>query len=457
MAKKSARVKTAAMRAEEHGGADSHSDQRDALQESFRRQLTVMHSGAEVLTQTEAELRCSGLALPSLCLRWVFCQDALPLGRTLALAGMFRSNKTALSMEITRWFLHYMGVGWYFNVERKDSPDMRAAIMNHDPNLLNYINSVECGTQQQWQGGVNIGFQDALDYAKAHNKGRFTVPIIATVDSVAAAKPQEEMAKFMSMGQGGKAGAGSRSHPSVALLNSDWMQYTVHKVAEGPFMLIPIQHTTEKAVEGMPGVTKKEHKGGGEFGFAKTMALELRRSHDIKETANGAAVEIEVCCSKNSLGPTGRKFPVQARWWYSIDPITGTRRQEYVWDWHGATIQLLTSFEKMDGRKTTTWKDIKEVCDLHVESGRRVWSRALGIPSTSPVSFSEAGAILEYDHRELLLPLYNTLRITRRHILKPGGDLKDIWGAKTILPDIPDELPYPRPVDRIAEFEDAAK
>jgi len=455
VAKKINRAKTAAQQADEHGGNDAHSDQRDLMQSAFRRQLGVAHSGAEVLNQAEAERRCGGLALPSLCLRYVFCQDALPLGRTLALAGMFRSNKTALAFEIARWFLYYRGMGWYMDVEKKDSPDMRSAIMEHDQSLLKYICAVQCGTQQQWQSGVNIAFEQVMDISK----GKFTIPAITIADSVAAAKPMEEVAKFMSTSasKGGQSGAGKRSHPSIALLNSDWMQYTVHNVAKGPFMFIPIQHTSEKAVDGVPGATKKEHKGGMEFGFAKTMALELRRLHDLKESACGGAVEIEVACSKNSLGPTGRKFPVKASWWYVHDPVTGARRQEYVWDWHGASIQLLTSFEKIDGRKTTTWKAIKDICDLHVEAGQHVWSRTLGIPASAPVTFTEAGIMLEYDHRELLPQLYDVLHITRRPLMPLGGDLKDVWNGKVVISDIPEPLPYPRPKDRTREFDDATK
>jgi hypothetical protein len=446
--KKAVRVRTAAGEAVQHGGGDNFSDQRDAVQAAFLKHLGTSHSDAEVLTQAQSEARCGGLALPALSLRYLFHQEALPLGRTIIVAGQYRSNKTAMTYELSRMVLTYHGLGWYMSVEEKDSPDMRAAILGHDPTMLKYLMPVQCGTQQQWQGGVSIGVERVLDICK----GKFTSPGVAIVDSVAAAKPKEAMEKFFK----DKGGAGSRSHPDIALLNSDWMSYVTHFIGRAPFLLLPIQHTTEKAVEGMPGVTTKNHKGGGEFGFAKTMSLEMARIRDIKEGDNYGAVEIAITCSKNSLGPTNRKLNVKALWWWHPDPVHGRPRQEYVWDWHDATINLLLSFEKMDGRKST-WKKIREVCDLHVVAGRRVWSRALGIPESSPVSYTDAGIILEYDHRELLPGLYDVLHITRRPIMVLGGDLWDVWNGKIAIPDVPEALPYPRPLDRTSEFEQFAK
>lgn len=437
MAKKKAGTpKTAAMQAESHGGSDGFSSRRDALQASANKQLTTIFGAGRILNHADAMARCGGIALPSLCLRYLFCQDAFTMSRILTLAGAFRSCKTALAIEISRWIVKYGGFGHYFSVESKDPPSLRAAIFRNDLTEIDYLQPVFCESQEQWQGGVSNDVEKFTGGKGAAGD----VLGVGIVDSVAAAKPQKEREKFLTE----KGGAGARGYASIALLNGDWVTHITSRIAQSPYICILIQHSSETPVEGMPGVTKVTHKGGGEIGFAKTTALEMKRVKDIKETGDGrGGMDIKLVCSKNSLGPTNRSIIVPARWGYIVDPKTGQREQHFIWDWHAATMALLISFQTAEGKKTL-FKDICKVCDLHPCKAKTVWSRSLGIPESSPVSYGEAGAILEHEHPELLPELYKLLGIERRSILEPGGDLYKMWAGKVPILDTPKPVPYPR-------------
>jgi len=435
MAKRKAKVSL--NDAEDNGAANSHSDRRDAIFAATLKNLAKSSDGDELsfMRHEDTLARCGGMAMPSLCLRWLFCQDTLPLGRVLTLSGLFRSNKTALSFEISRWAIIHHGITTYNSVEEKDSPDMRTAIFRHNPDWLRYLRVLECPYQETWQGSVAF----ELENSKKQSKVAMDIPVVSIVDSVAAAPPKTEAAKFLT----DKAGAGARGYATVALLNSDWLKHIVHRVNEGPNLLLLIQHSTEQPVDGIPGATVRKQKGGMEVGFAKTMALEMTRVKDLPETDSGGGAVIEIKCTKNSLGPTNRKITVTVRWWWEMNPSTGMPEQHYVWDWHDASMALLLSFETAKGR-SNTWKELKNICDLHGESRRRVWSKALGIPSSSPVSYREAMEILEYDHPELLIPIYNLLHISRRPILLPGADLREIWDGKVPVSNVLPPLPYAR-------------
>ena len=412
-------------------GADAYSDECDLLQAALRKNGGMM-------THDETLLRLGGIAMPSLCLRYLFCQDTLPFGRIMTLSGLFRSNKTALSLEMSRWLILHGGMCTYNSVEEKDSPGMREAIFRHNAKLLNRIGVKECHNQEEWQQSVSTQVDVINNWSKKNND-KMCIPGVSIVDSVAAAVPKAEVNAFMKE----KGGAGYRGYATVALLNSSWMSNITHLVSAGPHILLLIQHSSEQPVEGIPGATVRKQKGGMEIAFSKTTSLEMTRIKDLKETDSGGGVMIEIKCTKNSLGPTGRAIRVNAKWWWVMDPETGLPQQHYVWDWHDASIELLLGFEAAKGR-STTWKSLKDICDLHVVSGRRVWSRALGIPQDSPVKYREASEILEYDHPELLKPIYELLHIERRPMFVPGGDLNAVWKGRVPITDLPLPPPYGR-------------
>ena len=428
-------VKTPHDKEMEHGGNTAHSDRRDLVQTAANKAMLTQFKDLQIRSAEESINLCGGLALPSLALRYVLGQDAMPVGRIMAIGGAFGSCKTALAVEVARWFLCYGGLGWYLDAELRDSPDMRQAILRHDPAILPYMQYAKCTTQQMWQGAVSFALDSVVDMCPV----RFDIPSIAIVDSVAAVKPAEDQIKFMKE----QGGAGARGYASVALLNSAWLANVGPRVTAGPFCLLLIQHSTEKAVDGVPGATTLSHKGGGEIGYLKSVAFELSPIKKLKETNTQGGRVIRIKVSKNSLGLPDRYIDVPVRWWWDRDPVTGDQRQQYIWDWHHAALGTLFAFSKMNGR-VTTWKAINEIVDLHEMSRGRVWSKALGIPKDNPVTLSEAGEILEYEKTELLPPLYDVLKIFRRPLLKPGECLKEMWNGKVPIQKIPAVVPYPK-------------
>lgn len=426
---------------------DNYSDMRDELQAAATKQLQAHHGHVTPMSHQESVWRCGGVALPALCLRWALHQEAFALGRTWTLSGLFGSNKTSLSFEFMRWVLCYRGLGWYEDVEKKDSPGMREASMRYNQEYLDSIEVIQCNSQDVWQSAITAQVDQLTAITKKYG-GKMRLLGCSIADSVAAANPQAEVDAFITK----RGGAGFRGFASMALYNSKWLENIVHRVSAVPFVLILIQHSAEKfdPITGMSA--GRTQKGGMEVGFAKTTAFELTKRGQLKETANGGGVTIQIDCTKNALGPAKRRFDVPVRWFW--EPIPGEpdkRRQVYYWDWHHATIDLLLKFNAV---RKSTWNAIKEVCDLHEESRKRVWSHALGIPKSDPVPWSVAGEILEYEHPELLPPLYNILHIERRPVMKVGGDLLDLWEGRVGVQDVPDPPPYPRMVAPVSEEDD---
>jgi hypothetical protein len=143
-------------------------------------------------------------------------------------------------------------------------------------------------------------------------------------------------------------------------------------------------------------------------------------------------VNLTIETRKNSLGPARIKIDVIFRWWWEDDPVTGTRIQKHVFDWDDASMNMLIKLAK---DKKTIWKRVIEVVDLHPKiSLRQVWSRELGIPEDSALSYAEAYRIIERDRPDILLELYKILGIRQRRQLSYGQDYLSLVNSKDASP-----------------------
>ena len=420
-----------------HGGSDPYSDARSDVQATLAQAMLAKNKTLQLKTMEESMWTNGGLPLPSLAFRYLLCQDAWPLGRSLTLTGEFGSNKSTLAVEFANWLIQFYGVAYMFDAENKFNPDIVYSQVPLD--LVKAFELVKVHNQQNWQGGVTTLFENV-------KKIEYPFPVCAVVDSISALKPAEDILKANTE----RGGAGARSHPSVPLLNADWLQMIAPTLSAGPFLLVMIQHSRPEEVAGLPGVTRNVGKGGRSVGYNKSLAFDLK-AQKMKGRSHGrGGAYITITVSKNALGPGGRSITVPLRWHREpivgceADPETGLTptRQKFVWGWYEATIALLISMRGWEGMKTAAKEINKHVDITKVAKKQLVWSRALGIPEEAPVTYNEAGMRLETQCRDKLPLIYEILGIERRPILKLGQRIQDVWAGKVHALPIPDAHPY---------------
>lgn len=415
-----------------------------AAQQAFARKH------GNVLTPAQQQARMGGLLLPALSLRWLFAQNTIPLATTLTLAGLQYSCKTALSIEMARWIVSQPGMAFYNDVERKFSADTINGIMFHRKELVDRVQISPADTQNDWH--ANVYKQTELLRSITEQLGYDAVPAMAIVDSVAAAQPVEAENKFEAA-----QGAVSRGYSEIALNNARWLQHIPSKVADQPFLLVMIQHSKDVPVEGAPYLSQRVQKGGAEVQFVKTTGFELTRTKTIGNSKNPQGARIQIKCTKNAFGPSGRTIEVDYRW-----PRAQVRKddgsfepgQYMYWDWHAATINLLVQL-CADKNEKRLAAGVTSVLDLHAKPGGRWWSDALGVPSGDAMTASMLGERLEYDFPQIVAQLYDILEIAVRPVMVPGTPLRDLWNELVPrMPVMPSWLPRGWRVDG-AEMPDA--
>jgi hypothetical protein len=133
----------------------------------------------------------------------------------------------------------------------------------------------------------------------------------------------------------------------------------------------------------------------------------LHRKDDI-ELLNESGRIIEITTEKNSLSPGNHeKLKIRMTWTFDENG-----RQQTVWDWHDASIELLTSFD------ATRKKRIMDIVAIeNVDKGRRTADcSALGLKK---VSWNELGAAL-MEEPEILQGLDRFFNIRKRKKFELG-------------------------------------
>jgi len=349
-----------------------------------------------------------GLRLPALSCAVLLQCDVLPLSRVVRVTGKRGCNKTALLCEMQRWFLSHSGFAVTVEAEGKDAPDLRASVFRHRMDWLRdrvIWHPADC--QQDWQDATTRWVNQIS--AKQDVGGGWRYPLIVTVDSFTAAGSRDEQVKIDA------AGHADRGYASEAMLNARYFSVLPSKVRNRPMVIAGTSH----GVAGTDSMGRPEFraKGGQAMTFYETFEIRVTKIASQK-TARGGWNYLELRTDKNSLGADAVRLPVRFEWMYEPDPdgISGVR-QVSNWDWHAATIEYMASLRK---NQKGMWNDVNQVVDFHLtDSGRRGWSKALGVPSDKPISWTDLGKLLEL-RPDLIDQLYVPLNIRRRSPFIPG-------------------------------------
>ena len=384
-------------------------------------------------TGRESEQLIIGLPLPALSLRYLFQSNVFPLSRLTVLTGQQGSAKSAMLYEIFRWHRASKGRNVLLECESKDSPELRASILNYDSKACGVK---LCESLNQWQEGltwvINENQRIMTGTSSSPGPGRI-IPICVGIDSLMAKASQENIDKMI------KEGHADRAHPLEALMISQFMKVWPQKLIRWPFSVVATNHLKPtKDFMGRPG---RNIPGGMAPKFQETYEVEMAFLRDIRTTTK-EGLTVSLLLRKNSLGPSRKQITADLVWWYEEvetgDPDNPTKTiQRTKWDWNTSSINLLLEIQN---KNKMLWKKISEHLDLNPVRGKglAIWSEALNIPEDEPVSYERAGEILE-SRPDVLKHVESLLGVRERFIFTPGVDFEQqIEAAKQKALEHPD-------------------
>lgn len=382
----------------------------------------LMHTAAKEFNEPdmcvagEAGRLVVGVALPSFCFEYVLQNNVWPLERIVQLVGVEKSCKSGFAAEVGRWFIETTGgVVGLKEHESKYSPDWVMSIIGH--RNKDAFGHMPCDSINHWQRYQ----QWMIAQQKRVMMGTKTEPgpgpvyaYLDIVDSILGKSLEESQGRIET------AGSAGRDHPVEAQSITKWMRFIPQRIRKWPFSIILINHL--KPQKNPLTQTIERHKGGGRGkDFQESMELELTKVGRL-QTREYDGLKIKIKCAVSGLGVENRSLMVKVRWWDEpLDPTDPESPwvQKTVWDWHGATIELLLGMKNAENTRR------REIIDLTKVTGDNVYSKALGIPKDKPLSFSEAGRKL-HQNQELLDRLRRAFGIKMRSVFTAGTDYRKL-------------------------------
>ena len=367
-----------------------------------------------VMVADEMSNMIIGIPSPSLAFEYVITQDCFPLGLIIHLAGKSNTNKSALLAEFFRWFIAAAGIGNLFEVESKISTDFLPSIVGYEDARRICIDN--CNSVEDWQQHLLFWLhehkQKLVGTKEEPGPGR-TVPVLFGVDSIMGKAAWETQEKVRDQGYG------SRNFPVEALSITQFTKTIPHLITNWPFAIVLNNHMKIGTDE--IGREVRRTGGGAGVGFQESFELETKvRKSDI-ECADWKGRVINIKCWKNSYGDTYRDADTRILWWQELDEEateqTGAQvwRQRTVWDWHWATVKLLTSLQGREKQRLDAVMHIKATKTSDVENA--AYSSTLGMKEKDAVPWSELGAMIAADSK-LMNEIRGALAIKRRPLLQ---------------------------------------
>lgn len=380
--------------------------------------LTSHHGEHPVITEilkatAEDQDPLIGLPVPALSARYILQSNIFPLSRFTQLRGEFSAGKSALLLEIMRWFSIYGGGGVVIDTENKASRSMIDGICGHNPDYMKRIVAVQANTVEEWQKQYISLCQLIHKQSDADTTGN-AYPMCIGIDSISAVEVERRVDK---VAEEGHAAAG---HPYLARNLSDFMRTAlIPTLRHYPIAFVATNHLKEEINQMGFGAPKKYAPGGASLDYYPTLILDMERvSRKMVEKAGQEGQQVRITATKNNLGAPGRRCVVNLMWYTRSAPVAApdgeiigyTSQQHHYWDWHTATTRLLIDVQDPD-RKPQPGHDpkigelMRQVCDVEYKHGTKnadvplVWSNALGITKQEAVPEVELSMIFEENEK----------------------------------------------------------
>ena len=379
-----------------------------------------------------------GIAMPALSARMIFSSAAYLLNKMVMIVGKKGSNKSAFMTEIQRWHYCAGGLAGLVHSENKDQPELRNGTFGHNASWIEEYNVLFPKTTEETQAAMTA---HALSYREHCKLNGATRPYAVGLDSLAARGSEKTLEGIT---EDGHAVQGYDAAKNAGLITT-YMKSFWSMVEGLPFSWVVVNHIKEKMSTSTfklgHAPPEKTSPGGELQKYLEGVELELSASKQFQMRSGGNLFTGHTCtfsCNKNGWGPKSYPVKVDFLWWFEPDPANpGKFRQQFVWDWHTATIRIWKDLEKY---LPETHKQLHEVCDIRTkvksQSGSQkslpagmCWSKRLDIPETEPVTYSQASMILE-TKPDLLREIYAVLQIIDRPTLAPGQDYIKVLAKK---------------------------
>jgi hypothetical protein len=208
---------------------------------------------------------------------------------------------------------------------------------------------------------------------------------------------------------------------------SDYLKVVTKWLSDYPFSLIGINHN--KPGQDRYGNPVRKLPGGKAPGYHASLDIDMNRVGKQWKMADGTeGITLRMDIMKNSSAPHA-SVEVDMVWYMDIQNPTeaGECLQRTYFDWDTAAIEIVRKVMVEPG--VTRRKKIEELVGLHcTEKTKMCWSEQLGIPDDEPVSYAEAGKLLEAKidaepaFRDALYPL---MGIRRRVLYRPSTDYRE--------------------------------
>ena len=376
-----------------------------------------------VYTGSEESMRSICIPIP-FGMRYALQQEGYPLGRFALLDGPKESCKSAFSYEIIRWHRRQQGKGVVIEVEDKRSPELCPSILEYDERAVEVH---RCETHQEWQSALTFWVEkirmlmdgDPKAPKARPGKGRIA-PFAFVVDSIMAAVVEEVMKHVSEEGHADKRWA------LEAGQLSDYLKICTKWLSDFPFSLVGINHL--KPGQDRYGNPTRNMPGGKAPGYHASLDVEMNPVGKQWKSAKEEGKTLRLSVMKNSSAPHA-EIEVDMVWYIDYENPTegGECLQRTFFDWGTAAIEVVRRVLAEPG--TDRKRRLNDLLELHLtDKSKTCWSPVLGISQDSPLSYREAGVVLEdkidsdKTFRDLLYPLVG---IRRRTMYAPGTDFRD--------------------------------
>jgi RecA/RadA recombinase len=395
-----------------------------------------------------------GLPLPSLAARYLLQANIFPLSRFTQLRGEFSAGKSAMLMEIMRWFNVYGGGAIMIDTENKNSETMLDGIMGHNEEYKKRTFCVKAQSVEDWQKKY-MGFCQKI-HAQADNADK-AFPVCIGVDSISAVEVDRRVEK---VAEEGHAAAG---HPYLARNLSDFMRTAlVPTLRHYPIAFVATNHLKEEINSMGFGPPKKYAPGGASLDYYPTLILDMSRiSRNTLQSGRAEGQAVRITATKNNLGAPGRRVVVNLMWYNEIIPTKDKagndsfkNQQFHYWDWHTATVRLLMELQDEANKKLPAGMDpklpalLRQVCDLEYKHGTKnaetplVWSNALGITKQAALPEVEVSMALEQNPK-IMGVLHGLLGVNEYLVCDPAVRYREqvmAELAKQNISDVPEMM-----------------
>jgi RecA/RadA recombinase len=372
-----------------------------------------------------------GLPLPALSARYLLQSTIFPLSRFTQLRGKYSSGKSALLIEIMRWFTIYGGGGVMIDTENKGSRSMIDGLLGHNVEHMKRAVVVGAETVEEWQKRY-ISLCQLIH--KQADAGSGVYPMCIGVDSISAVEVERRVDKVA------EEGHASSGHPYLARNLSDFMRTAlVPTLRHYPIAFVATNHLKEEINSTGFGPPKKYAPGGASLDYYPTIIIDMERVSSKMIERNGQeGQQVRLIATKNNLGAPGRRILVNLLWYPKTiaynDPESNETRymaqQHHFWDWHTATTRLLMDLQDPDrkpqpGHDPKLGEILKQVCDLEYKHGTKnadvplVFSDALGISKQDAVPEVEISLMIE-ENKKISGLLHGLLGINEYAVCDPA-------------------------------------